>query len=524
MADLTSSASDQNSPERDEATAPYGGEETEKIFQQAKGPTDNDPSGTTESDEATALYSGDDDKPTTEGRGGDDEKPRVTGRGSALLTSDAVKALEDADERLTQEQGRVVRGGIKDVERMVDRMNSRPIPQMDKMPNAPEANLTQSMGPFLGIATALMALAGSRARQGGTVALNAFAGAVKGFQEGRMEDFKAKTEEFKMASTKVKEDNQEKLDQYKMAWANDKLNIDQKMSMIKMIAAQYGDEKAHNAAAMQNYQVLAQALDKEDQFQAQYEQKERLAFGGLDQMQSQAEMSKNAEYAAAYQSLGGKIPINMYGGKQAALFKQMVYGHLTKRDISPEVMQQAKDDIAAQQQTHASGILQAREAGAAGLRLGSIEFISNTLDQLTDPALEASNTYKRGRIVPLNSIIQKGQVIASDPALYDWGTLNLQLAEIWARAMNAGGQMREGDRDLALSRLNMAASPEAYRAVVQRIRGLVDIEKNSGAELRQQIGGRERDDLMGRGQSGGRPAAATPTARGPSQNDPLGIR
>ena len=128
MSDLTSSAADQNSPERDEATAAYSPEIIENIYQKATGPSDNNPGGVPEQDETAAPAGGDDDKPSAAGKGGDEDKPRKIGRGEALLTSDAVKALDEADERLTREQGEVVRGGVKDIERMMAKMNSRPLP------------------------------------------------------------------------------------------------------------------------------------------------------------------------------------------------------------------------------------------------------------------------------------------------------------------------------------------------------------------------------------------------------------
>jgi hypothetical protein len=506
MSDLTSSAADQNSPERDEATAAYSPEIIENIYQKATGPSDNNPGGVPEQDETAAPAGGDDDKPSTAGKGGDEDKPRKIGRGEALLTSDAVKALDEADERLTREQGEVVRGGVKDIERMMAKMNSRPLPQMDKTPNAPEANFTQNIGPFLGMATALMAIAGSRARQGGTVALNAFAGAIKGWKEGRQDEFQAKTAEFKMAAEKVKEDNQEKLDQYKMAWSNDKLNIDQKMNMIKMIAAQYGDEKAHNTAVRKDYQTLAGVLDKEDQMQMNYDLKLQEMGFGLAGVGGDPEMIKNwAETTVKT----GQLPPELKGMNRTMLVP-----------IRMQIGQYINEHYTAEQRADGSIAYKAKQAAATsggqttGRILARSENIMDNLNDQIGPALDASRNVPRGRFVPLNKLVQGGKVMTSNPDYYDFATEGLQLAELWARAMNLlGNTMRESDRQIALDRLNTAASPEAFRRVVKDIYEFVQREKRNAEKEKAAIG------RTGPAPQSARPPGLDtpiPTARGPS--------
>ena len=84
----------------------------------------------------------------------------------------------------------------------------------------------------------------------------------------------------------------------------------------------------------------------------------------------------------------------------------------------------------------------------------------------------------RGKWVPLNQLIQHGQVITSDPRLKDFAIQNLQVAELWARAMNPTGVMREGDRDLALQYLSAADSPQTYAVAV---RDIMDFARREGA-------------------------------------------
>lgn len=132
-----------------------------------------------------------------------------------------------------------------------------------------------------------------------------------------------------------------------------------------------------------------------------------------------------------------------------------------------------------------SGLMQ--EERTAGGRRANLDIILKATEAAVPAALEASEAVARTGWVPINQIIQRGQVIASNPELREFGMANLQLAEHWARAMNPTGVMRESDRDMALNFLSTADSKETYkRAVMQlqkqikRERAAVDEEKAGG--------------------------------------------
>lgn len=92
-------------------------------------------------------------------------------------------------------------------------------------------------------------------------------------------------------------------------------------------------------------------------------------------------------------------------------------------------------------------------------------------------ALEASKALPRSDFVPLNKLIQNGQVMTSNPKLLQFGMANLQLAEHWARAMNPTGVMRESDRDKALSFLNTAYGNNTYEAGVHQLEKQIEREQ-----------------------------------------------
>lgn len=146
------------------------------------------------------------------------------------------------------------------------------------------------------------------------------------------------------------------------------------------------------------------------------------------------------------------------------------------------------------QEYKATGTYKNAEARTAAGREANLNLILNATEAAIPAAIDASKQVARTGWVPINKIIQGGEVIASDPALKRFGMANLQLAEHWARAMNPLGVMRESDRDMALKYLNTADSQSTYEAAVN--------------QLHTQIL-RERDAVR-RGSSMPSPNAATP--------------
>jgi Chaperone of endosialidase len=146
-------------------------------------------------------------------------------------------------------------------------------------------------------------------------------------------------------------------------------------------------------------------------------------------------------------------------------------------DMTP---QQAAEYVARKRnEFRAAGIGMSAEARTAGTREANLNMILATTDAAIPSALETSKKVARTGWVPINKIIQYGEVIASDPDLKEFGMANLQLAEAWARAMNATGVMRESDRDKALEYLSTADSPATYERAVNRLRTQIMRERNA---------------------------------------------
>lgn len=109
----------------------------------------------------------------------------------------------------------------------------------------------------------------------------------------------------------------------------------------------------------------------------------------------------------------------------------------------------------------------------------NLDLILRAADAAIPAALEANKELPRTDFVPLNRLIQKGQVMTSDPRLVKFGMANLQLAEHWARAMNPTGVMRESDRDKALHFLDTAYGNGTYEQAVGQLRTQIEREKNA---------------------------------------------
>lgn len=132
-----------------------------------------------------------------------------------------------------------------------------------------------------------------------------------------------------------------------------------------------------------------------------------------------------------------------------------------------------------QQEYDAQGQGLRAEARTTGVREANLNLILKAADAAIPAALEASDRVSRTGWVPINKIVQGGQVMASDPDLKKFGMANLQLAEHWARAMNPTGVMRESDRDKALSFLSTADSKETYREAVGQLRTQIERERDA---------------------------------------------
>jgi hypothetical protein len=137
---------------------------------------------------------------------------------------------------------------------------------------------------------------------------------------------------------------------------------------------------------------------------------------------------------------------------------------------NPNATSEQIQDFNAQQAAKSAG------AKVAATRGENLKLILDVTASAIPAALEQSKKVYRTSIVPLNKLIQHGEVMTSDGELRSFGMANLQLAEGWAKAMNPTGVMRESDRDKALDFLSTADSQPTYERLVKQLQTQIQRE------------------------------------------------
>src|ERR1700730_4063581 len=156
--------------------------------------------------------------------------------------------------------------------------------------------------------------------------------------------------------------------------------------------------------------------------------------------------------------------------KRAGATRQRAVEQEIEKGGDPEQWAQRWQDYKAQ------GVGKSAEARFSARREANLKSILSATDAAVPAALEQSEKVSRTGWVPLNQIIQRGEIATSNPELRAFGMANLQLAEHWARAMNPTGVMRESDREKALEFLSTADSQPTYRRVVQQLQKQIQRE------------------------------------------------
>lgn len=163
-----------------------------------------------------------------------------------------------------------------------------------------------------------------------------------------------------------------------------------------------------------------------------------------------------------------------FNPQNKALVQKYINQEMRDKNVSDSDMATRKQEFSAE------GISKNAAARTRSTREENLNMILKATTAAIPAALEESEKVKRYTgLVPLDKIIQNGQVVTNDPNLITFGMANLQLAEHWARAMNPMGVMRESDRDLALHYLNTALSKDTYKTAVLQLQKQVTRERDA---------------------------------------------
>lgn len=402
-----------------------------------------------------------------------------------------------------------------------------PPPEQQRLPAPPSMDpqrYQQNALAFVGAMAAFGALVGKFSRNAGYASLSAFGGAVKGFQTGNLEAYEQKSKEWQQTTEQMLANNKMVLDKYKAVLENKSLNIEQQMMAAKLIAAEYQDKIAFDALDAGNYTMFAQLHDKQTAAQDKaVESFLKLSgdkFHETEQNQAKARQLETPEGQAWMQGIdpanrmklegflkvyGSGAPPLSGGGTsvQSAIDEVGEYKANPQTVLSrmPPQDRQAfwtglreKYPDWSQQTYNARNVGGTAGARTEATRAANLDIIINSTMAAIPQALAASAAVPRGSWVPVNKAIQKYQAGTSDPQLAAFAVANLQIGELWARAMNPTGVMREGDRELALSNLSTATSPETYKVVLDQVMQAMRREKGAVLQTEKERGGSPNPD------------------------------
>lgn len=415
-----------------------------------------------------------------------------------------VQARADATE-----QGR--RAEMDPAVAAVRQTNQKPLPkapQLQQVPSAPKANFGEDMMGFMQSAMILGAIGGVLGRKHVTNALQAFSSSIEGFKEGKLTEAKTKMDEWKAETDKVITNNKAMIDQYNAVLKSRQLDLDQKMNEVSLLATQWHDRAAYDAASAKNVTELGRYIEQQQYHTQMLESKrdqmwlqtERLrqsvdqhTAGRLDDttLRGMAEQIVAGD-KSPFQNLGR----GTQGAENLARLRQSVDAVAKEKGISPERMAQ----INAEYQGAVSG---QRSLGTQEARVAStIQEAKKTFPL----ALEAAESVGRGNFVPWNQLkrLVDTKTASAEQARFHVATEGVLTA--YSQAMSRGGQGNVHNRQRAESMLDTATSLEAYKAVIGQM------EKEMNAALEAPAAARESL----RGSSGASGAG--------SADDPLGLR
>jgi len=460
--------------------------------------------------------------------------------GGDALRPDAVTGGDDALARKLTDLEHSSADKMKPLYAQQERLNAQPNPTPPTPPRGAGQPPQQQIDPtgWIMAASLLGALGGAMGRRHVTNGLAAFTGALEGMKEGNQQKFENDAKTWEMQNKQTEQFFKDNMETYRAQLERKDLDARQIATAISIAARSKHDDYmsavADEAAKQNDIGLIAAVVDGQQgavtQFLAerdklkqayQYQQQkiklQTREQDRKDKLTADSLISpEDAQLAAGvYLKTGSTDLMARFGrGAQGPQNNKLIVDALVQMGASPEQVAQAK--------AHQAALTS--EARTTGGRVANLDLIVKNAEQAIPAALQASEALPRGKFVPLNELWQKGQESISDPVLKKFAVDNFQLAELWARAMNPQGVMREGDRAYALQMLGTATGPEAYRAAVAEIKRQLDRELSVSRETMEGIGApaKKADPYAGWSSGGGAAPAGSP-APAPQSGQPVRV-
>lgn len=364
---------------------------------------------------------------------------------------------------------------VIDINKILQSMPKMPEPpKLHDIPSPTDQQFHSPFKDFSGPAMFLVALGSLMTRHPMKVAMDSFSAMVNASVQGQKEVMTNARENMKVATDTAIKQNEVEIERYKLIMEKYKEDANQQVAAMMAQASGFNHPmmaamvKTGNPANVWSYiQDLETQGEKLREFQLKHEEFEEKQRHNKALEGQGADVDKTAQAIAEYR-MPPPSPANRSPQVQA---------------IRERVLELNPEYDASKYAAKAAGATSG--ARAAGTRSANLELIQRNLEAAIPQAEAASAQVPRGKWVPINQLVQRGEVATSDPNYAKFAMTNLQVAELWARAMNPSGVMREGDRDKALQYLNVATSPETYKQQLQVLRDFVQRERQSTEEFRQ---------------------------------------
>lgn len=349
-------------------------------------------------------------------------------------------------------------------------------PKLLNTPDPPKQDFTDPIKAFQNPAVIIATLGSLFSRAPMTAALKAGGAAMEAYHKGEAEQFLVKREEWRAAAEKARQQNSTELEKYNAAWKKSDHAVADKLAQMQAIAAGVKDEIM--IAGIRTGQV--------DRIDKILESREK-AGDKLKELTVKEKNKGNVSLTDAAIDLASDRLVkgdttalqNIGRGTQGAANISAILNMAAEKGATADQIMKARQDYAAE------GAGKASEARTGGSLAANLDIIMRNAHAAIPAAVAASEKVSRDRWVPINKLVQTAESNISDPALKEFKIANLQLAELWARAMNPRGVMRESDRELALGILSTADSKETYKRVVKQLEQFLERERQSVKEFRE---------------------------------------
>jgi hypothetical protein len=378
-----------------------------------------------------------------------------------------------------------------------------PPPEQQRLPAPPSMDpqrYQQNALAFVGVMAVMGALMGKFTRNAGNASLNAFAGAVKGWQTGNLEAYEQKSKEWQQTTEQMLANNKMVLEKYKAVLENKSLNIEQQMMAAKLIAAEYQDKIAFDALDAGNYTMFAQLHDKQTAAQDKaVESFLKLSgdkFHETEQNQAKAKQLETPEGQAWMQGLDpasrmklegflkvygsdapplspaggtpvggqtldadaeryrqtGTLPPNMGRGQQGAAQASAIRQRATELEVADDG--DPKDWPTNWQKFRAQGSGLSSEQGAIGRRAGGVALSVDEADR-TLPRVRQLAEKSAGRGVAVwNTVDNQWKVQTGDKDFAEYVTQMNSLINIYGRVLSGGQSGTVSDKEHARAMIN----------------------------------------------------------------------